>query len=178
MAVMTTSPMPVPPETRNWLSVLDGGCDECGWQPLEATDVADTLESAMPRWRRVLHREGASARPAETVWSPVEYACHVRDMVWLLGLRTRAMLDQADPQFENWDGDQKSVELDYFSVPPSRIADDLGRRTDETAAVLRTVTGAQWDRPGHRSDGTRFTVASLAQFMSHEVAHHLKDVHG
>lgn len=175
---MTTSPMPVPPETRDWLHVLDAGCDECGWRPLEATDVADALASAVPRWRRVLDRPDATERPAPTTWSPVEYACHVRDMVRLLGERTSAMLAADDPQFENWDGDVKAVELDYFSVPPGRIALDLERRVGKTAAVLRTVTGAQWQRRGHRSDGVGFTVASLAQFMAHEVAHHLKDVHG
>jgi hypothetical protein len=38
------------------------------------------------------------------------------------------------------------------------------------------VVGAAWDRPGLRSNGSRFTVASLGRYHLHDVVHHLRDV--
>ena len=172
------NPAPVPPEERDWLVVLETGCDECGWAPGEPTLVTETLEKAVPRWEKVLSRETASQRPEATVWSPVEYACHVRDMVRLLGERVSAMLNSDDPTFEDWDGNAKAVELDYHAVPPAEIAADMKRCTAATVPVLAAVSGQQWVRKGHRSDGALFTVASLAVYMSHEVEHHLRDVAG
>ena len=34
----------------------------------------------------------------------------------------------------------------------------------------------RWDRSGRRSDGARFTVASLGRYHLHDVEHHLYDV--
>lgn len=156
--------------------VLSAGCAECGWQPGDPTAVAAELSAALPRWEAALARDDASERPAPTTWSTVEYACHVRDMVRLLGERTTAMLTSDDPRFENWDGNEKAVELDYHSVAPADISRDMARWTAATVEVLDGVEGGAWQRPGHRSDGAPFTVATLAQFNSHEVAHHLRDV--
>jgi len=40
------------------------------------------------------------------------------------------------------------------------------------------VVGAQWDRPGRRSDGLVFTILTLARYHLHDVEHHLFDVSG
>ena len=47
------------------------------WQPADIAPL--TLASTAP-WTAVLQRESARQRPAPTVWSPLEYACHVRDV--------------------------------------------------------------------------------------------------
>lgn len=85
------------------------------------------------------------------MWSPVEYAAHARDMVRVLGERTTAMLDADDPQFADWDGDAKNVELSYFRADPAAIAQDLAQQTARTASILREVgdrvVGAGGDDP-------------------------------
>ena len=70
------------------------------------------------RWRAVLERPDAAQRPSEQVWSPLEYACHVRDMVRLLGERVKAMRDQEAPEFADWDGDAMAVKLAYWAADP------------------------------------------------------------
>lgn len=44
------------------------------------------------------------------------------------------------------------------------------------AARRRTVREPQWDRTGHRSDGSSFTVDSFARYLLHDPIHHLDDV--
>ena len=51
---------------------------------------------------------------------------------------------------------------------------------EASAALLAdrfdAVTGAQWGRPGTRSDGAHFTVESFARYLIHDPIHHLWDV--
>jgi hypothetical protein len=46
------------------------------------------------------------------------------------------------------------------------------------ASAYTGVEGAAWDRPGRRSNGSVFTIASLARYHLHDVEHHLVDVAG
>jgi len=43
-------------------------------------------------------------------------------------------------------------------------------------APLDTVSGDAWERRGIRSNGSQFTVATLAVYFLHDVEHHLHDV--
>jgi hypothetical protein len=38
------------------------------------------------------------------------------------------------------------------------------------------VQEGEWSRTGVRSNGSRFTVLTLGQYMLHDLAHHLVDV--
>jgi hypothetical protein len=40
------------------------------------------------------------------------------------------------------------------------------------------VHGDQWRRPGRRSDGARFSIASFSRYLLHDPVHHLYDVTG
>lgn len=55
------------------------------------------------------------------------------------------------------------------------IAHDIAEQAARTATILREV-GDRWERPGHRSDGKPFTVATLSLYLVHDVEHHLQDV--
>ena len=46
------------------------------------------------------------------------------------------------------------------------------------AASFARVKESQWGRTGLRSNGSEFTVLTLAQYFLHDVAHHLADVDG
>ncbi len=173
---MTNPPDPAPAETRDWTVVLDEGCEECRWQPFDPAQAAHRLDDAAIRWGAAMARPGTSQRPSPLVWSPVEYACHARDMVRLLGERTQAILEEDDPQFADWDGDAATVELAYWSADPADVARSIADETARTVAVLDAVRPQQWDRRGHRSDGKEFTIASLSLYLVHDVEHHLHDV--
>ena len=101
----------------------------------------------------------------------------MRDVHRVFGERVRMMLADDDPLFENWDQDAAAVAGAYGDQDPATVADEL---VEAAAAVTRRSTARsrapQWDRPGRRSNGSVFTVDTLARYHLHDVEHHLHDV--
>lgn len=105
--------MAIVPDTKDWTWVLQRPCPECGFDAATAaTDVAGRLLDATSRWDVVLRRDGIRQRPATDVWSPLEYACHVRD-VFVLYLERATVRDALDTaggalatRFDGVGGDQ------------------------------------------------------------------------
>jgi hypothetical protein len=112
------------------------------------------------------------------VWSPLEYACHVRDVFTLFDERLGLMLHDDDPLFANWDQDETAVVERYGEQDPVTVAAELELAAQVLAGAFAAVRGDQWGRPGRRSDGARFTVASFARYFIHDPVHHLWDVTG
>jgi hypothetical protein len=117
-------------------------------------------------------------RPDPDRWAPLEYACHVRDVCTLYLRRLELMLTEHDPLYPNWDQDATAVEDAYLGQDPLTVAGQLGAAAEELAVAFEQVEDSQWDRPGRRSDGAVFTVASFARYMIHDPVHHLYDVTG
>jgi hypothetical protein len=171
-----TTPTEVPAEDRDWTFVIRDGCAKCGFSPQPPESTGDRLRAAIPAWRHALAADGASVRPAPTVWSPVEYGCHVRDTCRLFRQRLALMLDQDNPVFANWDQDATAVEDDYFHQLAPRVSDALATEAQATAAAFDAVGPDQWQRLGRRSNGSVFTVATFAVYFLHDIEHHVHDV--
>jgi hypothetical protein len=170
--------MPIIPDDKDWTWVVERPCPECGFDPAGVTPptVADTVPALLPRWRTVLMREDASARPNDHTWSPLEYACHVRDVFSLFDRRLQLMLNDDDARFDNWDQDQAAVDGDYNNADPHEVAAQLEAEGRRIAASFATVRNEQWGRTGTRSNGSVFTVLTFSRYFLHDVVHHLHDV--
>ena len=172
--------MEIVPDTKDWTWVLDRPCGECGF------DTASFPRGAVPgmirdnaaKWELVLEATDVRTRPAPQVWSPLEYACHVRDVFRLYDYRLGLMLNQDDPLYPNWDQDATAVQERYSEQDPARVTQELLEAAQTLAERFETVTGDAWDRPGRRSDGARFTVETFARYLVHDPVHHLHDVTG
>ncbi|HEU5082170.1 MAG TPA: DinB family protein [Acidimicrobiales bacterium] len=175
---MTDAPAPIPPDDKDWTWVLERPCPECGFDAgsLDVTRVGDELRANASAWQRVLARSDVRARPAPTTWSPLEYACHVRDVFRLFLARLDRMLTEDGPHYENWDQDVTAVEERYHEQAPAAVAAELTKAAAALAERWDTVEGDQWSRTGHRSDGAAFTVDSFARYLLHDPVHHLWDV--
>jgi hypothetical protein len=171
---------PVEPDTKDWTWVLEHPCPECGFDAaahVPAT-IGATVRATIPRWQTVLTRVDVRNRPRSGVWSPLEYGCHVRDVFATFGIRIDLMLQTEAPIFEDWDQDLAALDGEYPTQDPAEVSEDLAIAGNELADSLDRVSDSQWDRPGHRSNGSEFTVATLAQYLLHDVLHHLQDVNG
>jgi hypothetical protein len=168
----------VPKETKDWTWVLGRPCPECGFDASTARreDVAGLLRANAMAWPEVLADPRARARPSPQVWSAVEYACHVRDVLRLYDYRLSLMLSEDDPLFPNWDQDATAVTDRYGEQDPSRVAAELAEAAERLAAAFDGVSGAQWERQGRRSDGVGFIVDTFARYMVHDPIHHVHDV--
>jgi hypothetical protein len=170
----------IEPDTKDWTWVLERPCPECGLVAAEVppTEVAARVLEMLPRWQAVLERDDARGRPAADTWSPVEYACHVRDVFRVFEGRVELMLQQDEPVFVNWDQDATAVDDDYASQVPSAVAAQLDAAGRSVARTFASVPADAWGRAGRRSNGSVFSVATLAQYFLHDVVHHLHDVRG
>ena len=170
--------MTIEPDTKDWTWVLDRPCPECGYDAgsVTATDVANAVRRNATAWIAVLERPNASRRPNPSTWSPLEYACHVRDVYRLYDHRLSLMLEQDDPVYPNWDQDVTAIENRYPEQDPATVGPELLDAALAIAGRFDTVEGAQWQRRGRRSDGAAFTVDSFARYFLHDVVHHLHDV--
>jgi len=170
----------IEPDTKDWTWVLSETCPECGLTAaaVAPTEVAGRVLADLPRWETVLTRVEARVRPAPTTWSPSEYACHVRDVFVMFEGRLRLMLEEDDPLFANWDQDETALAEDYAAQLPSEVSTQLVAAGRAIAATFAAVPDDAWERTGRRSNGSVFTVTTLAQYFLHDVVHHLHDVRG
>lgn len=167
-------------DDKDWTWVLSRPCPECGFDAatLHGRDVASMLPGLADRWMAVLRTDDATHRRAADVWSPTEYACHVRDVFTLFAARASSMLDSDDPLFSNWDQDETAVAERYWEQQPLVVSAQLLDTAGTAASVFGGVPEDAWSRPGRRSNGSVFTVDTLARYFAHDVVHHLHDVSG
>src|SRR4051812_18303438 len=101
---MTAPPVP-PPDDKDWTWVLHRPCPECGYdaESMPFEQVPAAVESVVAAFADRLTRPDADRRPEPDVWSPAEYACHVRDVCRIFTVRLHRLLTEDDPVFANWD---------------------------------------------------------------------------
>ena len=170
--------MAIVPDSKDWTWVLERRCPECGFDAStsRAADVAGMIRSNALAWAGVLKRPDVGLRPSADRWSPLEYACHVRDVFGVYDERLRLMLAEDDPQYPNWDQDRTAIEDRYGDQNPAEVGTELQTRAVQLATRFDGVNGAAWDRTGTRSDGARFTVDTFSRYLIHDPIHHLWDV--
>ena len=170
--------MTIVPEDKDWTWVLQRACPDCGFDApaFDRARAGDTVRWMGERWIGVLARPDVAMRPGPATWSPLEYACHVRDVFRIFDGRLDRMLTEVDPLFQNWDQDATAIEERYGEQDPGTVAAGLVAAADAIAARFDTVRGDDWDRVGRRSDDKNFTVDTFARYFVHDPLHHLHDV--
>lgn len=168
----------IEPDTKDWTWVLREPCPECGFDASATapTQVADMIRADAARWETRLGRADARERPGPSVWSTLEYGCHVRDVHRIFDHRVHLMLTEDEPHFPNWDQDETAVADRYETQDPTTVAGELVEAAKRVADRYATVVDSQWNRRGLRSNGSEFTVATIAVYHLHDIVHHANDV--
>ena len=166
------------PDNKNWTWVLEKRCPDCGFDAsrFDARQTADALRDQVMLWSNVLARGDVRTRPQPDVWSPLEYGCHVRDVFRIFDERLALMMDTENPSFQNWDQDATAIEDRYDLQDPKTVAQGLRTAGTQLAHRFGSVDESQWSRRGFRSDGSAFTIESIAKYLMHDPIHHLWDV--
>ena len=170
--------MPIVPDHKNWTWVLERACPDCGFDAtaFDAATTAVAIEANAAQWPALVDQPRAAERPNDHTWSPVEYACHVRDVYRLYLFRLDLMLAEVDPEFPDWDQDATAIAERYDEQDADTVVGELRAAAGMLAARFLTIGGAQWQRTGRRSDGAEFTVDSFARYLMHDPVHHVWDV--
>jgi S-DNA-T family DNA segregation ATPase FtsK/SpoIIIE len=165
-----------PPEVR-----VDS-CDECGFrydeerlQPLDAL-----LRDVGPPFRTVLTEGDDDAlrrRPAQDVWSALEYACHFRDVLLLQRDRIYVALVQDRPGFTPMYRDERVALARYNDQDPAKVADQIDVAADLLAGTYAVLDDDQLARQCHYGfpDPEVRTIRWIGVHTLHEGQHHAMD---
>ena len=180
MSEPLTDPGPSMPDDADWTWVLTRPCPDCGFDAsaVEPADVPALLRDAGQRYAAALGRDDVRARPAEGVWSPLEYTCHVRDVCDVMRGRLEQILAGGGEvvRFADWDQDETAVEQQYWRSDPHVVAREVTAAFEAAATAYALPAGTQWEWPALRSNGSEFTARTLALYFTHDIRHHLWDV--
>ena len=168
----------IAPDDKDWTWTLERACPDCGFDAtaVVGAEIASLVTAYTTPWKDVLARPDAATRPAPATWSPLEYACHVRDVCDLFAARVQLMRDEDGARFANWDQDVTAVESRYAEQSPSVVADEIPVAAARLSEAYAGLSGSEWERRGLRSNGSEFTVLTLGRYGLHDLAHHLWDV--
>ncbi|MCP3759581.1 DinB family protein [Streptomyces sp. TBY4] len=119
-------------------------------------------------------------RPAEHVWAPLEYACHVRDVLFVQRERLLAARRTDTPTAEPMGRDERVDHDGYADQNPADVARQLKDAAALFAGALDRLPPSDWHRtliytypePAERS------LRWLALHTVHELHHHLADIRG
>jgi hypothetical protein len=169
-----------PPDDKDWTWVLERACPSCGYDAagIARDQLANGVAAPVATLRAALTRADAGVRPAPAVWSPLEYAAHVRDVGRLFDVRLALLLEHDDPVFPNWDQDETALAERYWEQQPAVVSAELAEAAGAMSAAIAAVGDDQWQRPGRRSNGSPFTVDTLVRYTLHDLVHHAHDVRG
>lgn len=156
-------------------------CAECGYDwdglPEDAVAVVRGLPAELSRLVGGLgdDDERLRARPAPSVWSPLEYVAHTGDAIGWYSRRIHRVLTEDRAVLEAFDWDAFTESQRYRDRRLGDVLDEVGKGCAAFAAMLADRSAATWQREGRGSDGQPRTVAQLAHRAAHEARHHLRD---
>lgn len=168
----------IEPDEKDWTWVLERPCPECGYDAasIRAAAVAGVVREQVPLWAGVLARPDVRVRPRAGVWSRLEYGCHVRDVCRAMADRVHLIVAEDGARFANWDQDETALAGRYGDQDPAAVAAEIAVTADALASALEAVGAGAWQRRGLRSNGSVFTLDTLARYALHDLVHHAADV--
>jgi hypothetical protein len=158
-------------------------CAECGfdYDALAVSDIPATLRSfAEPYATHLLdtdvHR--LRAHPVDGVWSALEYACHVRDVLRVQRDRIDLILAEDCPTLTPMGRDDRVTRDHYNDQDPRTVADDLGAAANELATAFDALSPDEWQRTAIYNYPTtqERSLVWIARNAAHEGRHHLMDI--
>ncbi|ODR05200.1 hypothetical protein BHQ15_15925 [Mycolicibacillus koreensis] len=120
-------------------------------------------------------------RPSPPVWSPLEYACHMRDVLIVQRERVLVARRVDRPVAESMGRDERADHDGYNDQLPGDVARQLGDAAQLLANDFSRLSPVEWGRtliypypwpepkPGERS------LRWIATHTLHELHHHLLD---
>ncbi|WP_085243981.1 DinB family protein [Mycobacterium paraense] len=158
-------------------------CEECGYayDLTAATRAGDEIRSAVAELARLLvttERRALARRTAPERWSPLEYACHVRDV--LITQRERVLLARRTdvPAAVPMGRDERVAHDGYAESDPAEVAEEVTIAARLLANTLSRLDTRDWELRivYNWPQRTERTLRWVAANTVHDVRHHLLDI--
>jgi hypothetical protein len=157
-------------------------CEECGfvYNLFEAPTAASTIVSGVAEFVTLLADRDVDVRSRREpgIWSPLEYGCHLRDVLLVQRERVLAGRRMDRPWCQPMGRDERVDHDGYADQQPADVARQLSDAAQLFSNVLDRLRSADWDR-NVTYNYPKPTVRALrwvAVHTLHEVSHHLLDV--
>jgi hypothetical protein len=160
-------------------------CEECGIVYDEITPhmASGTMRMLPRRYRNVLTHfepdEDLEAlirqRPAEGVWSALEYTAHVAQTLDLMAPAIRQIALEDNPHLFSVDPDEQADEQDYNDWTLLQAIGELESACADLSMAIEYVKSTDWSRKGTFDYGEREAI-DVARNAVHEGNHHLMDI--
>lgn len=158
-------------------------CDECGfvYDDVEIAEIGERIRSLGPRYDAAIAASSATVlrrRPDPDIWSALEYACHVRDVLVVQRERLHLALETECPTFTPMGRDERVTRDRYNEQDPETTARELAGAATRLAADFTALDADQWERTGtyNYPEPAARTMTWLGRHTIHEGEHHLGDV--
>jgi DNA segregation ATPase FtsK/SpoIIIE, S-DNA-T family len=159
-------------------------CPECGFTygALPRQELIERLEGCGSAFAVRMSGDDVAirTRPRPDVWSPLEYTCHVRDVMLMQRDRLYVALVEDEPSFKPMYREQRVVFDRYSEQDPPIVADQLAMAASLFSHAYEALTDEQWERSlryGYPNPQVR-DVEWVGHHTLHEAVHHLQDIDG
>ena len=158
-------------------------CEECGydWESLDRGEILPEVATLASEHALLLTSVPADLlreRTRPESWSPLEYACHVRDVLRVQ--RERIVLAQTEdtPEFAPMRRDERVTEDRYNDQDPFIASVEITVAARQLVGTLAALDDKGWLRTGVYPfpDPHVRTVEWIGRLITHELAHHLFDI--
>lgn len=157
-------------------------CDACGFHYAlsEAQEAGPAIERGVAELARIIAEQAhdAARRREPSTWSPLEYGCHVRDVLTVQRERALLARRRKTPSVEPMGRDERGEHDGYAEQDPSAVATQLTQMAALMANVLGRLQPADWELTMiyNYPEVAERSLRWLAIHTRHEVEHHLLDV--
>ena len=166
---------------------VDGYCEQCGFN-YDTGDLQGTVtllirqaadcSMALTKAAAGPDPDVVRLRPEPDVWSAIEYACHVRDVLEIQRQRIAQCLAEDRPVYAPMDRTRRVKQFKYEEQDPMEVAAALMRFAREFGAAARVLTPPQLGRLGLYNYPVRAprTLGWIIRHTAHEIQHHRLDL--
>jgi len=150
--------------------------------------TADEREGLLRRYENgpALLREAFAAvpvdarrwRPAPGKWSAHEIVAHCADSETVSATRIRYLVGEDRPAIQGYDQDRWARTFDYHALPLDLSLAQVASVRAWTAALLRTLPDAAWDRAGTHTEmpGASYGVAMWLEIYAEHLEIHARQL--
>lgn len=121
-----------------------------------------------------LTAEQLTSRPVRGTWSIQEIVLHLLDSDLIASHRMKRILAEDNPRLEAYDETAFAARLYYHELDPALACEMFRLNRRLTAATLRRLGAAEFDRGGVHAEAGRVTLGVLVRAYAQHLDHHLR----